>query len=569
MNRRGFLAAAGAALVGARVSDPRLGATGPARLGVAIPQAGREGAGPARFRTGLVAYSYRKALEAKTMTYEDLVRIAVETGTDGVEMTVYWLPSTSDDYLLPLRRLAYRNRVEIYGIGTRVRLAQPTADLREQQLAELRKWLDVAQKLGATHVRVFGGDKPDGATLDQAIGFAAETMKRGAELAGARGLILVLEDDGGITDFAKDTIEIVKRADSPWASMNLDIGNLRPPAVYDQIDMAIPYAVTSHIKTELTLDDGKTHAPFDWDRVFKMFAAQHYRGYMGLEFEASGDPATEVPAHLRRLKELAVKYLGVIPVHGSRDPVRRGARCRRPLTTGRIRLSLQQRSVRFGLGRCNSCCGRHSPIRYNPAAGSWAHLESVGGLHEGVRDDVRSHFWPDCARTPPADRCGRTAAGDGARLRTHHPRGGCVVRVGVSRPSGDAAIVRADATGQMILIAGPYRSGTGDDPVRMAANVRLMEAYALPMFRAGHVPVLGEWFALPLVSLADARSGLAVITFAEAVHGRAGRRTSWIPRSSRGADTDGWRSRRAHPRHTACTYISGPACERAARGPCR
>ena len=60
-------------------------------------------------------------------------------------------------------------------------------------------------------------------------------------------------------------------------------------------------------------------------------------------------------------------------------------------------------------------------------------------------------------------------------------------------------------TGQMILIAGPYRSGTGDDPGRMADNVRLMEAYALPLFRAGHVPVLGEWFALPLVALAGSR----------------------------------------------------------------
>jgi hypothetical protein len=60
-------------------------------------------------------------------------------------------------------------------------------------------------------------------------------------------------------------------------------------------------------------------------------------------------------------------------------------------------------------------------------------------------------------------------------------------------------------TGQMILVAGPYRSGTGDDPVKMAANVHLMEAYALPLFRAGHVPVLGEWFALPLVSLAGSR----------------------------------------------------------------
>ena len=54
----------------------------------------------------------------------------------------------------------------------------------------------------------------------------------------------------------------------------------------------------------------------------------------------------------------------------------------------------------------------------------------------------------------------------------------------------------------MILVAGPYRSGTGDDPGKMADNVRAMEAYALPLFRAGHIPVVGEWFALPLVALA-------------------------------------------------------------------
>ena len=58
---------------------------------------------------------------------------------------------------------------------------------------------------------------------------------------------------------------------------------------------------------------------------------------------------------------------------------------------------------------------------------------------------------------------------------------------------------------QMILIAGPYRSGTGDDPGKMSANVQLMEAYALPLFRAGHIPVVGEWFALPLVALAGSQ----------------------------------------------------------------
>ena len=58
----------------------------------------------------------------------------------------------------------------------------------------------------------------------------------------------------------------------------------------------------------------------------------------------------------------------------------------------------------------------------------------------------------------------------------------------------------------MILIAGPYRSGTGDDPQKMTDNVQLMESYALPIFHLGHIPVLGEWFALPLLHLAGSRN---------------------------------------------------------------
>ena len=61
------------------------------------------------------------------------------------------------------------------------------------------------------------------------------------------------------------------------------------------------------------------------------------------------------------------------------------------------------------------------------------------------------------------------------------------------------------AKSMMILIAGPYRSGTGDDPQKIEANIRAMEAYALPIFRLGHIPVLGEWFALPLVNLAGSK----------------------------------------------------------------
>ncbi len=53
-----------------------------------------------------------------------------------------------------------------------------------------------------------------------------------------------------------------------------------------------------------------------------------------------------------------------------------------------------------------------------------------------------------------------------------------------------------------VLIAGPYRSGTNDDPVLMARNLNRLEEAALPLFRAGHIPVIGEWFALPLLKVA-------------------------------------------------------------------
>jgi hypothetical protein len=57
----------------------------------------------------------------------------------------------------------------------------------------------------------------------------------------------------------------------------------------------------------------------------------------------------------------------------------------------------------------------------------------------------------------------------------------------------------------MILIAGPYRSGTGDDPVLMEKNLRTLEAVALPLYRAGHIPLIGEWIALPLLREAGSK----------------------------------------------------------------
>jgi hypothetical protein len=50
----------------------------------------------------------------------------------------------------------------------------------------------------------------------------------------------------------------------------------------------------------------------------------------------------------------------------------------------------------------------------------------------------------------------------------------------------------------LILIAGPYRSGTGDDPDKMRSNLRRLEDVSWPLFKAGHIPMIGEWVAIPV-----------------------------------------------------------------------
>lgn len=70
---------------------------------------------------------------------------------------------------------------------------------------------------------------------------------------------------------------------------------------------------------------------------------------------------------------------------------------------------------------------------------------------------------------------------------------------------------------QMILVAGPYRSGTNDDPTLIAKNVEAMTDASLRLFRAGHLPVMGEWYALPLIEHGGS-TGIGDTVFNEIFH---------------------------------------------------
>ncbi len=260
----------------------------------------------ARLRTAICAYSFRTALQNKTMTYDDLVRMAVEQDVDGLDLTVYWFPNASDEFLMPLRRLAYKMAVEIYSISIRTDMCLAPGAERDAEVEKVKGWVDAASKLGAGHIRVFGGRIPNGSTEDQAAAWCAETLKRGAEYAGSKGVILGLENHGGITERADTIIRIVKEVNSPWVGVNVDTGNFNRDG-YKQLEMLVPYAVNVQMKTEIRVDEGRREEQ-DWDRMVRMLAGAGYKGYLALEYEAKEEPNVAVPRLMKKLREITRKY---------------------------------------------------------------------------------------------------------------------------------------------------------------------------------------------------------------------------------------------------------------------
>jgi sugar phosphate isomerase/epimerase len=244
------------------------------------------------------------------MTLEDFILKAVDLRVFAVDVTAYYLKSTEQGYLHGLRKLAYRHGVAFSGAACGVSMVQPDAASRAESLKEIKKWVDVTDALGASHLRIFAGKLPPGSKLKDAIDWVVEAMKAACDYSGEKGIMLGLEDHDGVTQSADPCVEIMQRVNSPFAGINLDITNfIATPGqdAYAQIAACLPYATNTHIRDHFP--DG---IAVDMDRVWQMFARAGHQGYMSAEYEA-GLPdrlpaAAGVPKLVHQIRELCSKY---------------------------------------------------------------------------------------------------------------------------------------------------------------------------------------------------------------------------------------------------------------------
>ncbi len=261
--------------------------------------------GKPKFKFSLAAYSYRDLLTSKPskLTLEDFIRDCAAMGLEGTELTSYYFPpAPSNEYLTSLKRLAFELGLDVSGTAVGNNFCLPPGPEREHEIGQVKRWIDHAAVLGAPVIRIFSGNAQQGQNVDEAHRLAVAGIEECCAAAGERGVMLALENHGGLTETADGMLKLVRDVQSPWFGVNLDTGNFRTADPYGDLAKLAPYAVNVQVKVVMQ-PSGGAKAPADYKKLAKLLADNAYRGYIVLEFEEDEDPRVACPRHVKEMRE--------------------------------------------------------------------------------------------------------------------------------------------------------------------------------------------------------------------------------------------------------------------------
>jgi sugar phosphate isomerase/epimerase len=258
-------------------------------------------------RLALNAYSFNGPLRSGEMTLNDVIDFCAQHRIGGLDATGYYFPgypeAPSDEYVRKLKRRAFVNGVTIHGTGVRNDFAVADADRRKADVRLVKNWIEVAEKLGASVIRIFSGNRvPDGHSFEQALEWIAADIRECVEYGRQHGVIVALQNHHDFVKTAAETIRVCQAVDSEWFGVILDVGSLRQGDPYEEIERLLPYAVSWQLKESVWY--GEKEVPIDLARVKSIIDRGGYRGFLPIETLGEGDPMVKVTRFLERVREV-------------------------------------------------------------------------------------------------------------------------------------------------------------------------------------------------------------------------------------------------------------------------
>jgi sugar phosphate isomerase/epimerase len=269
-------------------------------------------------KLGCLSLSYRPDFNDKQMNLERFINTAHELELDGIELHTSAFESTDDEYLRDVRMSCLKRGLVLDYIAVSNNFGKPESEL-PAEVENVKKWVDIAVKMGVPVVRIFAAWIPEGvdetATWERMIG----CMKEVAEYGEEKGVVIGLQNHnhGCLTRTGDDVVRILKEVDNPYFSHILDTGQYvgSPGAsgsrgkedpmlnFYGSIEKSAPYAI--HVRAKINRIQTGEESWLDYPRIFSILREVGYNGFISIVYEGwqVEDAETAVPKAVKYLRQ--------------------------------------------------------------------------------------------------------------------------------------------------------------------------------------------------------------------------------------------------------------------------
>ena len=258
-----------------------------------------------RFKLSLNAYSFNAPLRSGKTNLNEVIEFCASAGFDAVDLTGYYFPGypepPADEYVYQLKRKTHQLGVAISGTGIRNEFALTDQAARGTEVQLVKRWIEVAAKLGAPVIRIFSGKSlPEKFSREVVTDWITEDIKTCVAYGKEHGVIVAVQNHNDFIKTAAQAIELIKKVNSEWFGLVLDTGSFVTNEPYSEIAKAASYAVNWQIKEKLNYN-GRTEN-MNLVKLFGIIKSSSYRGYLPIETLSAGDPFVIIPPFLKQVR---------------------------------------------------------------------------------------------------------------------------------------------------------------------------------------------------------------------------------------------------------------------------
>jgi sugar phosphate isomerase/epimerase len=252
-------------------------------------------------------------------TLEQAASAVAAQGYRGIEIRLLdgdvIAPDLSQGRRKQIRELMQNHDLEIVALGASTRFSSPDAEVRQANLDDLRRYLELAQDLGAHMVRTFGGNVEEGTSLEQTIGWVAENLAEAVAEAEEAGVTIGIETHDAFCRGA-EVARVLNQVPSPWLAAIWDVHHpyRMGESMAETWDLIGERVKHVHIKDARRKPDGSWQLVLLGEgevpcrQIIDLLLSKRYKGFLTAEWEKKWHPEIEepeeaIPQHARVLRE--------------------------------------------------------------------------------------------------------------------------------------------------------------------------------------------------------------------------------------------------------------------------